>query len=69
MSKLANGKHPKLKLSGQDGNVFFIIGRATRALREAGATDEEIRAFQTEVTTTTNYNSTIAAIMKWCRVS
>lgn len=27
---------PKLELSGQDGNAFFILGRAGRIAREAG---------------------------------
>jgi hypothetical protein len=32
----------------RDGNVFFIIGRVSRAMRDQGFTDEEVRAFQAE---------------------
>lgn len=31
---------PKVKLVGQDGNIFNILGIASRALKKAGYTDE-----------------------------
>jgi len=31
---------PKLKLIGEDGNAFAILGRAVKALKEAGQEDE-----------------------------
>lgn len=31
---------PKVQLIGEDGNVFFIIGRVTKTLRAAGLQDE-----------------------------
>ena len=37
---------PKLKLVGADGNVFNILGLATRAARQAGWSDEEVKEFQ-----------------------
>lgn len=37
---------PKVKLSGQDGNIYAVIGSASRALRRAGQSDkcEEMKA-------------------------
>jgi len=29
-------KKPKVKLVGEDGNIFFILGRCRRALKQAG---------------------------------
>ena len=37
-------------LVGGDGNAFAVIGRTTKALRRAGATQEYIAAFQKEAT-------------------
>lgn len=39
---------PELELSGQDGNVFAIIGRAIKVARRAGWTETEIRKFREE---------------------
>lgn len=37
---------PELQLSGTDGNVFSIMGRATRVARKAGWDWDKIRGFQ-----------------------
>lgn len=34
--------HVTVQLTGQDGNGFFIIGRVSRALKEAGVPKPEI---------------------------
>lgn len=39
---------PPLKLAGEDGNAFFIVGRACQAAKEAGWPKEAIRDFQKE---------------------
>ena len=39
---------PELKLIGEDGNVFFILGMAMRAMKKAGWDNEKIKAFQKE---------------------
>jgi hypothetical protein len=36
---------PKLKLVGQDGNAFMILGLAHRAAKKAGWTAEQIAAY------------------------
>jgi len=37
---------PELELSTQDGNVFSILGRATKVARKAGWSEERIKEFQ-----------------------
>lgn len=43
-------KYPeaKMKLVGEDGNAFAIIGRAARALRSARVASTDINAFTNE---------------------
>ena len=40
-NKLLNRpKKPKMQLIGQDGNIFAIMGRASRLLKNAGQSDK-----------------------------
>ena len=41
---------PKVKLAGEDGNAFFIMGRVSKALRKAGADKEYIDKYHKEAT-------------------
>ena len=43
-------KYPEVEvqLSGEDGNAFFIMGRASRAARRAGLTQDQIDEFLKE---------------------
>jgi len=41
---------PKLVLVGEDGNAFFILGKAFREAKRAGWTAEKIQRFKTEAT-------------------
>lgn len=45
-----NIKHPDVtvRLSGEDGNAFFIIAKVIRAMRKAGISKEEIFSFEKE---------------------
>lgn len=43
-------KKPKVKLVGNDGNAFAILGRCTAAAKSAGWTTEQIFAFKKEAT-------------------
>lgn len=40
------GKRPKMKLIGQDGNIFSIMGRASRLLKENGQNKEAEEMFE-----------------------
>jgi len=39
---------PKLQLSGEDGNIFFILSRARKAAMAAGWTNEQFMEFYNE---------------------
>jgi hypothetical protein len=42
-------KKPIVKLTGQDGNAFFIMGKIQQALRRGGADHEYIDQYMSEV--------------------
>jgi hypothetical protein len=58
-----------VQLSGHDGNVFLIIGRVRKALRQGGASQEQVDAFTTEVTSAGSYDDALAIVMRWVNVS
>jgi len=59
-------KYPNVivQLSFADGNAFSIIGRTTRALREAGVPDTEINEFRNEATSG-DYDHLLQTVMAW----
>jgi hypothetical protein len=62
-------KYPAIsvKLTGHDGNAFFIIGRISQHLRAGGVPADEIKAFQTEAMSG-DYDNVLATCMKWVDV-
>lgn len=56
-----------VKLSGEDGNPFGIIGRVRRAMRKAGATPEEIEAFTNDAQAG-DYQHVLQTAMDWVEV-
>ncbi len=58
--------HIKVRLSGEDGNAFAILGRVTRALRDARVPLEERKEFQAEATKT-DYNNVLQTVMRWVK--
>jgi hypothetical protein len=59
----------QVQLSGQDGNVFAIMGRVIRALRKDGATQSDIDEFVSEVTRAGTYDEALLIVMQWVNVS
>jgi hypothetical protein len=55
---------PKVKLIGEDGNAFAILGRVSKALRNAGADQEYINQFRNEATSG-DYNHLLSTAMKY----
>lgn len=51
-------------LSGEDGNAFAIIGRASKAMRRAGIAAGVIDQFQREATSG-NYDHLLQTVMKY----
>ncbi len=55
---------PTVKLVGEDGNVFAIIGRCARALRPSGK-DEE---FRQKAMAASSYDEVLALALEYCEV-
>ena len=53
----------KVKLVGEDGNAFYILGKVQRALRNDGQPKEFIDAFLKEATSG-DYNHLLATCME-----
>jgi hypothetical protein len=62
-------KYPevKVKLVGQDGNAFAIMGRVMGALKKAGVPKDEIDAYYKE-STAGDYNHLLQTAMRWVSV-
>jgi hypothetical protein len=60
-------RKPKLKLVGEDGNAYVILGRAHQALKEAGFSAEQIQEYDTKAKSG-NYDHLLATTMEFCEV-
>ncbi|MBS0422527.1 MAG: hypothetical protein JSR66_32770 [Proteobacteria bacterium] len=58
-----------VQLTGQEGNVFSILGRVQRGLKEGDVSDENISAFWDELSAVHSYDEALQIIMHWVRVS
>lgn len=63
-------KYPnvKVKLVGEDGNAFAILGRVSKAMQRAGCTPEQVNEFRTEATSG-DYDKLLQTAMKYVDVS
>lgn len=59
-------KYPnvKVRLAGEDGNAFSIMGRVNKALRKAGASDAAVKEFMDEAMSG-DYDHLLQTCMKW----
>jgi hypothetical protein len=62
-------KYPEItvKLVGEDGNAFSIIGRVKKALDRGGVEKEEVDQFIGEATSG-DYDNVLQTVMKWVGV-
>lgn len=63
-------KYPdvKVKLVGNDGNAFAIMGAVQKALRKAGVPQSELDEYFKE-STSGDYDHLIQTAMRWVKVS
>ena len=61
--RMPTPERPVLVLIGQDGNAFNVLGKARRALRQAGRGDEWT-TFEAEATSG-DYDHLLATAMDW----
>lgn len=59
-------KYPEIniRLVGEDGNAFSILARVTQALRRAGISEDERKAF-TDEATAGDYGHLLRTVMAW----
>lgn len=55
---------PLVRLVGEDGNAYSIMGRVARALRNSGYTQEEIDQFRKEAMSG-DYDNLLRVALKW----
>ena len=58
---------PQVRLVGEDGNAFAILGRVMGALRQAGYSPAEIARYQKEATSG-DYSHLLCTCLKVCKV-
>jgi alkylhydroperoxidase/carboxymuconolactone decarboxylase family protein YurZ len=56
-----------VQLTGADGNAFAILGKVQRAMRQAGATQEELSEFFAEATAG-DYDALLRTCMRYVEV-
>ena len=58
---------PQCKLIGEDGNVFFIIGKVTRTLKEFGYPDKA-KEFKEKATASKSYDEVLQLAMDYVEI-
>lgn len=60
-------QRPTVKLAGQDGNAFAVLGKVAKALKDTGYSAAEIEDFRTDATSG-DYDHLLQTAMKWVDV-
>jgi hypothetical protein len=63
----AQGK-PKCRLTGEDGNIFNLVGKASRTLKRAGQPDQA-KAMTKKVFQAGNYTEALAIIAEYVEIT
>ena len=58
-----NDSKPTVKLAGEDGNIFYIMGRCIKVAKRAGWSAERIKSFTDKVTASSNYDDALCVVM------
>lgn len=58
---------PMVQLSGQDGNVFILIGICSKALKKAGM-PEKVTEMRKKVRASKSYDEALQIMMEYCDV-
>lgn len=61
-------KKPKVKLVGQDGNVFNLIGICSKAMKKAGL-NTEAKEMTEKVFSCGSYSEALNIMMEYCDVN
>ena len=58
---------PSVKLIGEDGNIFSILGRVSRILKEDGK-EEQVKEVSERVMASSSYGEALQIIMEYVEV-
>lgn len=66
---MADVKFPdvQVRLLGEDGNAFAILGRVQKALKRGGASSEQVKEFLDEAMSG-DYDNLLRVVMRWVDV-
>ena len=64
---MAKQSKPTVKLVGEDGNVFAIIGRVSKALKGAGMEDEA-KEFKTKAFNSSSYGAVLQLAVEYATI-
>ena len=56
-----------VKITDDDGNAFYILGKVMKALREAGLDKQEVDLFYKDATSG-DYDHLLQTVMRWVNV-
>jgi hypothetical protein len=57
-----------VQLTGEDGNAFAIMGKVQRALKNAGASEEDVKQYMDE-SMSGDYDNLLRTATEWVNVS
>lgn len=60
-------RKPSVKLIGEDGNIFSILGRVSRTLKEDGK-EEQVKEVSELVMASSSYGEALQIIMEYVEV-
>jgi len=66
MSEVRHPEVKKVKLIGEDGNAFAILGRVMKAMKVAGVSKAEIDAYYAEATDG-DYDHLLQTTLRWVK--
>lgn len=64
---MERNQKPSVKLIGEDGNIFSILGRVSRALKENGK-EEQTKELSERVMASRSYGEAFQIIMEYVEV-
>lgn len=64
---MAENQKPICRLVGEDGNIFSILGRVNRALKEDGK-GEQVKEVSERVMASSSYDAALQIIMEYVEV-
>lgn len=59
---------PELNITGQDGNIFFVLGAASKILKQKGLADQAVE-MKNRVTSSGSYQEALSIIGEYVEYS